>query len=87
MSEVVSLAAQRWGNGGDLPSTFSVRDCLEVVLSKIDSGEIDPQHVIICHGRTREDFNDTGFFQAGSFNSYAQLGLLTHVRRLMESGE
>lgn len=85
MTEPVSLAARRWENGGLLPSDHTARDTLEAALARIDNGEISPAHVIICHA-TGEG-GRAGFMQGGNFSSYAQLGLLMHIIKMMEFGE
>jgi hypothetical protein len=84
MSGPVSLAARRWDSGDGNPSSHSVRDVLEVAIAKLDAGEINPEHIIIAYGRIKEATNDTGFMQAGTFNSYAQLGLLSSVSDIMK---
>ena len=84
MSEVVSLAAKRWDSTDGKPSSHSVRECLEAAIAKIDAGEIAPEHIVIAYGEVREATNATGYLQAGNFNSYAQLGLLSSVADLMK---
>ena len=56
-------------------------ECLEAAIAKIDKGEIAPEHIVIAYGTVGETSNNTGYMPAGSFNSYAQQGLLSSVSR------
>ena len=85
MTKPVSLAARRWDNGGNMPSDHSVRDTLEAALARIDNGDINPAHIIICHAGG--EGGRTGFMQGGNFTAYAQLGLMMHIIKMMEFGE
>ena len=88
MSKPVSLARHRWDNGDGKPGSHSVRECLEVMLAKLNAGEIEADHVVIAHGRIREDgaVND-GYMQAGKLDPYGQIGLLYRVCFLLGTGE
>lgn len=83
MTKLVSLSARRWENGGNLPDAHAPRDALEAAVARIDAGDINPTHVIIAFVEGER----AGFMQAGKLNAYAQLGLLTHVIKMMEFGE
>lgn len=86
MSEIVSLAARRW-DGDKSPNAHSVRDCLEAALAQLDSGEIAPEHIIICYGRIgAEGAANPGMMQAGAYHAFAQFGLIEAVKNLILNG-
>lgn len=85
MSEPISFAARRWEKGDGRPGSHSVREALEVALARIDSGELDAKHIIICVGLSDDEDggSNCAYFQAGPFNHFAQMGLLDAAGRLM----
>lgn len=88
MAEPISLAERRWNNGDSRPGSYSVRECLEVVIAKLDSGEIQADHVIVAYGKATDGIADDGFYQAGSLDPFAQIGLIERVKHvMMGSGE
>lgn len=51
-------------------------DAARIFIADIESGRIDPRHVIIAYNGTVEGIENTsGYYQAGSFSQLEQLGL------------
>lgn len=84
MTEPVSLAERRWANGDHHPDKHTVRDCLEVVMAKITSGEQRADHIVIAVGWVDdEQAGNDAYYQAGTFRPFEQIGLLERVKMLM----
>ena len=79
--DVVDLQAARWEKN-TLPDAHTPREALEAALRTLVDWQ--PDHCIVLFGKVRED-GTTGvhFAQAGSFNNFAQTGLLRHAERLL----
>lgn len=81
--EPISLAERRWDRNTK-PSASSVADMLRVVIARIERGEIVATHAIVTIGIELDNgCVDAKFYQAGTFNPYAQIGLLTRVAQTM----
>lgn len=81
----ISLAEARWDKGDNSPTTHSVREVLEVVLAKIDSGEVEADHVIVCLDLKDENPNAgrPAYYQGGTLRAFGQVGLLTACQHLL----
>lgn len=76
----VSLAEARWNRCGRTEE-LSVVDMLRAALAKIERGEIKPDHAFLCLGEVVAYRGvSSQWMQAGSFNVYAQLGLLERCK-------
>jgi hypothetical protein len=85
MSAPINLASRRWDSGDGRPGSHSVRDMLEVALAKLESGELGTvDHAILVWGRETDGVGEDGYFQAGSFNVFAQVGLLERGLTLLK---
>lgn len=82
MSDPISFAEAKWNRGGSNPASHSVRETLEVVLAKIDSGEIKAEHVIVILGTDPEDPEASGsnYFVGGPYKFHQQMGLIETVK-------
>jgi len=87
MADPISLAERRWDRGDGTPSSHSPRDVLEMVLAKIDSGALEVDHVVVIWARERDNVGDDGYFQAGSFGPFAQVGVVHRICSLMMDGD
>lgn len=83
--EPIDFLEKRWNGGSNQPDAYTPREALLAAIRRIDSGEITPDHVIICMGACNPEdaFISTVYTQAGSFNPYAQIGLLDRVAHRM----
>lgn len=83
-SKVVSIAAARFNKISDA-SEHDPRDALEAAMEYLDDPENgSPDHVIICFGRTPKDGGSaTKWFQAGSYEYHAQMGLLVEAGNMI----
>lgn len=86
MSEPVSLAERRWERGNGDPANHTLRDMLETVIAKLDSGELVAEHMIVMWGRNDGIVGDDGYFQAGTFTAHAQIGLVHRAIVLLTEG-
>lgn len=87
MSEPVSLAERRWDNGDGKPGSHTLRDMLETVLAKLNAGTLKADHMILLWGRENEGSGDDGYFQAGTFGAYGQIGLMQRGVDLIRTGD
>jgi len=79
------IAAKRWERSDGRPDSHSVVECLEVMLHKLQTGEIEAQHVIIAYGMADKELGAlAGYLQAGCFDPFAQLGLLHMIKRRLD---
>lgn len=85
MTEPVDFAAARWSRGGGSDKHRPI-DALREVIRQIEAGEIEPDHVIVVIGSISEDLANTDWLQAGSFDVYAQRGLLDLVKNNIGEG-
>lgn len=80
---ISNIATKRWEKE-TCPNRTSIRDMLVVALERLDAGELLADHMIIAFGHTTDDGRfGTGYFNAGSFNDFAQIGLLEHAKKAM----
>ncbi len=78
------LTAKRWEKGDGLPASHPPREALEVAMHRIASGEIDAKHVVVCIAEVGEGGAcDVNFIQAGTFDHFAQIGLVIETADLM----
>ena len=82
MTEVVDFAARRWKERTG-PQQHAIRDMLVEALRALDAGEFKPDHAILVHASEDDDASNTGWFQAGKFGGFAQIGLMHDVARIM----
>lgn len=84
---IADFAAQRW-NKRDDPGAHTPRDALIAALRDIDSGVIDPRHLVIVYAQKTEPNEDpkTGYYQAGDLGGvYGALGLLARASHLIQT--
>lgn len=87
MSSPVSLAERRWEKGDHKPGSHTLRDMLETVIAKLDSGEVKADHMILVFGRETDGVGDDSYFQAGSLGPYGQIGLMRRGLELISQGD
>lgn len=74
---VVSIGAARFNKISQSPQDCNPRDALEAAIAYLDFDEDKPDHIIVLFGRTPTDGGSaTKWFQAGSYEYHAQMGLL-----------
>lgn len=74
---VVSIGAARFNKESQDPAECNPRDALEAAIAYFDHADDKPDHIIVLFGRTPEDGGSaTKWFQAGSYQYHAQIGLL-----------
>ena len=80
---VVPLGVWRWNaSDSNSPADYSIRDMLVMALHRLDSGDYPADHMILIIGVIHEDRSvDTQMMQAGPFDNFAQLGLMTQASR------
>lgn len=86
--EPIDFLAKRWKDGTEHPGAYTPREALLAAVRRIDSGEITPEHVVVCMGHYEGD----GVFkhhytQAGSFGAFGAIGLLTVIARRLGQSE
>ena len=84
---VADFAVQRW-NKKENPGAHSPRDALIAALRDLDSGVIDPRHIIIVYANKGDVDEDalTGYYQAGDLHGvYGVLGLLARANHLIQT--
>lgn len=87
MDGPVSLAARRWINSNK-PTDFSPREALEAVIRDIDSGEINPDQVIIVYLRDMDSENEgVGYYQSGKGGWIKAIGMMERAKHLLLGGE
>ncbi len=84
VDQPVPIGAKRWNsNPSDNPADYSVRDMLVTALARLDAGELAADHLVLVIGHIDENrMVGTNMMQAGSFDSYAQLGLMHDATRI-----
>jgi hypothetical protein len=78
------IARKRWDSGDGMPGSYSIEDCLEALLHRVRSGDLDAEHIIVAYGKIEDGAALTGYVQAGSFDAFAQAGLLRFVGRMFD---
>lgn len=74
---VTSIGAARFNKDTASPKDCNPRDALEAALAYLDHVDDKPDHIIVLFGRTSEGGGSaTKWFQAGSYEYHAQIGLL-----------
>lgn len=74
--EPVDIAARRWEAATSCKG-LPPADALKAALRAIESGDLNPDHVLVCCGCVDGDAKiSTRVFSAGEFDLYGQLGLL-----------
>lgn len=81
---VTSIGAHRFANAQDA-ARCNPRDALEAAMAYLDHIDDKPDHIIVLFGCTPEGGGSaTKYFQAGSYEYHAQMGLLyegaQHIR-------
>lgn len=84
-AEVINLTVARFNQGNADASDHSPQDALEAAMAYLDDPEMgNPDHIIVCLGRTPEDGGSaTKWFQAGSYEYHAQMGLLFETQQMI----
>ncbi len=83
----VSISEAR-GMRDSSPGSWQPRDILIMLLREIDAGRLTPDHVMLGFGTVQPDGGaKTGFFQAGTLNSYGQMGLAAQMLDLVSHPE
>jgi hypothetical protein len=73
---VTSIGIHRFANTDDA-AKCNPRDALEAAIAYLDHTNDKPDHIIVLFGRTPEGGGSaTKWFQAGSYEYHAQIGLL-----------
>lgn len=85
MTEITSLeearSLKRWEQAQD-PSEHEPIDVLRVAMR--DVVEFTPDHVVVIFGKIDEEgIGVTRYYQGGTFNVYAQDGLVNAARNLL----
>jgi hypothetical protein len=84
MGEPIDLADVRWRRDSK-PNSHEPTEALRAALRDIQSGEIDPLHLIVVIGaETDNGKTRTAYYQAGSYNHHGQLGLLDAASKMMD---
>ena len=83
MTEPASLSERRWDKVSD-PAAHSLRDMLMVALARLERGELEADHMVVVYSRLSDGQPYTGYLQAGSFDPFAQVGMLHHAIKLFE---
>jgi hypothetical protein len=78
------IARRRWDTSDGMPGSHTIEECLEVMLHRIRSGDLDAEHIIIAYGKIEDGAALTGYMQAGSFDAFGQAGLLHLVFRMFD---
>lgn len=78
MTDIADIGAARHAKSDEAKKSLP-RDALSAALAAIDSGEINPIHVIVCH----YDEKSTGFYQAGSATNVTVTGMLQRCINLI----
>jgi hypothetical protein len=77
----VSISEAR-GQREGTADAWRPRDILITLLRDIDSGALNAEHLLIGIGMAPEkESRQTGFYQAGNYSSYAQVGLAYEILR------
>lgn len=80
------FAAKRWEKKTS-PNEHEPREALEACLRDIDSGKLDPKHIIVVYCKKPENNEEdgaTGFYQSGKMDGYfGSLGMLTRALQIM----
>ncbi|WLJ71074.1 hypothetical protein [Sphingomonas phage Kimi] len=80
---VDDITRRRWDKNHE-PGSHRPVDCLRMMLDRIERGEVDPDHIVICYSNNKADTEGaTGYYQAGTLGYHGQQGLLTRVLHLM----
>lgn len=78
------LSRVRWLRANGDPTKHTARDALVEALRKLDAGELQMAHVIICIAQPDEDgVAAPAFLQGGPLSVYAQIGLIRLVEQLL----
>jgi hypothetical protein len=79
------IVRKRWDKSDGKPASHSPTEAVEVLLYRLKSGELNPAHLIIVYSDDEDSQkgSTTGYMQAGSFKTFAQVGLLTEIILLM----
>lgn len=86
MTDITSLESKRWEKKPD-PNAHKPVEALKAALRDIESGALDPKHIIVVYTAGDDENSRTGYYQAGELNGYfAALGLLTRATQVMGSG-
>lgn len=87
MGETVNLDTARW-RAKRSPNDHKPVEALRAALHAIESGEVDPLHIVVCiAGGSEEGGVKTSYYQAGTYNHHGQLGLLAATSDLMDKRE
>lgn len=79
------LSHARWLKAEGDPAKHTPRDALVEVLRRIDTGELDADHIVVCIAERTDDGSALPtYFQGGPCSVYAQIGLLRMCASLVE---
>lgn len=76
------VTERRWKTK-TLPTDHKPIDAVRMFLRQLESGELNPNHVIIVYANNEDCEGATGFFQAGDAGFHGQLGILTRCLQIM----
>lgn len=85
MGDVLDLNERRW-DADSSPNAFTPIEALRALIRKIETGDINPQHLVVAIAAepTGPDMAlRTLYFQAGAFDYYGQVGLVSRVLGMM----
>jgi len=85
--EPISLAERRWEKT-TLPNESSIPDMLGVLKARIERGEVEYDHAVVCVGRIEPDGSVAyTYYQAGKLDSFGQAGLVHCVSRMLDTSD
>lgn len=83
MNDIDEITRRRW-EMRKRPQDFKPVEALKAMLYDIESGKLDPAHIIIVYNYPfGEDDHATGYYQAGQFNRLEGMGLLAQALHII----
>jgi hypothetical protein len=77
------ITRRRWAMR-QRPQDFKPVEALKAMVHDIESGDLDPAHIVIGYNYPLGDGDHaTGYYQAGKFSRLEAMGMLTQVLHIM----
>jgi hypothetical protein len=77
------ITRRRWAMR-QRPQDFKPVEALKAMIHDIESGDLDPAHIVIAYNYPIGDEDHaTGYYQAGRFNRLEGMGMMTQVLHIM----
>lgn len=76
------LSQRRWATKTE-PGDHKPIDAVRAILRDMESGDFEPNHVIIVYANNSDVEGATGYYQAGDAGYHGSLGILTRALQLM----